>query len=154
MNRAESSDDVHANGASSKNGSMKLTMDREVNRCTVFSHVTLIKILWGSRLCSSTAKRETGSIINAPIPPSCPTSSFILCPSGRIQPATQCMYFHLWWKRRLDSCNREKEPVSEAWVTPRSLTPMAKMTILLRKWLPYDRDDVLIQNWWAVIFRT
>ena len=31
-----------------KNGSMKLTMDRGVNRCTVFpilAHVTLIKIL-------------------------------------------------------------------------------------------------------------
>jgi len=32
------------------------------------------------------------------------------------------------------------------WVTPRSLTPKAEMT-------PHDRDDALLQKWWAEIFR-
>ena len=54
MVHGESSDDVDGSGASSKNGSMKLTIDRHtieatgVNRYSVFStlaHVTLIKIL-------------------------------------------------------------------------------------------------------------
>ena len=44
-------------------------------------------------------------------------------------------------------------PVSEAWMTPRSLTPKAEMTPPWREWLPYDRDDALPQNWLAAIFR-
>ena len=48
MDRGESSDDVTIVEHLPKNETTKLTMDRGVNRCSVFSiigHVTLIKLL-------------------------------------------------------------------------------------------------------------
>ena len=51
-------------------------------------------------------------------------------------------------------------PVSEAWMTPRSLAPKVEVTPPWRKWLPYDRTErrwygrYKTDRWWrGVIFR-